>query len=248
LHAGRRFGQIRPQHAQMLISMTVSVPINGQQVRETFRAWHAEQESLDAQLSESLAALGAYQSHLDAWQQQLARERDQLNLLREQCDRDRALIEKNQPGASAESAADLQAAREKIAALTASLLSRTEELRASDNRRAEVVTELELGRNREYELRIALDEQKRTIEQERVHWAEEFARLRELLERQLESERNAGRAVAADHGSDPAQPPPPAVVKSATKNESAVLGSIVEQFGKLRQQRAIDRQAQKRSR
>ena len=41
-------------------------------------AWHAEREVIDSQLSESLAVLTAYQSHIDDWQQRLANDRDEL--------------------------------------------------------------------------------------------------------------------------------------------------------------------------
>src|SRR3954471_112091 len=96
-------------------------------VRETFRAWNAERESLDSGLSESLAALEAYQLHLDGWQQQLARERNELQTAREQFDRDRSVSEKINSESSGAAIAELHAAREKITALTTLLLSRTEE-------------------------------------------------------------------------------------------------------------------------
>src|SRR5882757_9825982 len=59
------------------VAMTLAATVNGDAIRETFREWNAERDSLDAELSESLAALEAYQLHLDTWQQQLAREREE---------------------------------------------------------------------------------------------------------------------------------------------------------------------------
>jgi DNA repair exonuclease SbcCD ATPase subunit len=228
--------------------MTVALPLASEAIHDTFRGWHAQRESLDAQLSESLAALEAYQSHLDAWQKQLACERDELRQSREALDRDRSALNENQVQLTAEATAELNAAREKVVTLTDSLVARTDELRVVDNRRAELVAELESSRAREGELRAALDEQKRTIEQERAHWAEEFRRLRELLERQLESPPAEQVITPPERIPAPAKQSRSAAVVAEGHSANPVLGSIVEQFGKLRQQRAVDRQANKRTR
>ncbi len=167
--------------------MTVALPINSEAVRETFQAWNTERDSLEAHLDESLAALSAYQSHLDGWQQQLAQERDELRTAREHLERDRATTDKTHAESTAAIATELNAAREKITALTTLLLNRTEELRTLDNRRAEVQTELELARARERELKASLDEHTCTIEQERSEWAEELRQLREVLEREVDA-------------------------------------------------------------
>ena len=53
------------------LPMTLAATVNGDAIRETFREWNAERDSLDAELSDSLAALEAYQLHLDAWQRNL---------------------------------------------------------------------------------------------------------------------------------------------------------------------------------
>jgi chromosome segregation ATPase len=219
--------------------------LKGDAVRETFRAWHVQRETLDAELNESLAALVAYQSHLDAWQQQLVRERDELRAAHEVTDRERHTAEKEQAQASAALANELNAAREKITALTTLLLNRTEELRTLDNRRAEVQTELELSRARERELKAALDEQKCAVDEERSQWAEELKQLREVLERQIESPVvQEAEPVAEPSVAQPLRQPVGAGARVIPR-ENAVLGSIVEQFGKLRQQRASDRQAQR---
>jgi DNA repair exonuclease SbcCD ATPase subunit len=235
--------------------MTVASTINGDAIRQTFQAWNAERESLDAELSESLAALEAYQHHLDAWQRQLARERGELQTAREQFERDRASAEKNDAEASAATITELHAAREKITALTTLLLTRTEELRALDNRRAEVQTELELSRARERELKAAIDDQKRSVDQERSQWSEELKQLRETVERQLDTpvDVQPTAAVAGQVPTETAQPTPARTSPAgngghAPARENPLLGSIVEQFGKLRQQRAVERQAQNRQR
>jgi chromosome segregation ATPase len=228
--------------------MTVTLPFDRDAIHATFRGWHAERESLDAQLSESFAALEAYQSHLDAWQEQLGREREELHRLRQDIDQGRATLQDSQVQLSAEATAELSASREKIGGLTDSLLARTDELRVLDSRRAEAVTELELSRVREGELRASLDEQKRTMEQERAHWAEEFRRLRELLERQLEAPSVEEAPAPPERNPEPARQPKSTPAVAERNSANPVLGSIVEQFGKLRQQRAIDRKSTKRPR
>jgi len=237
--------------------MTLTSTINGDAIRQTFQAWNAERDSLDAELSESLAALEAYQIHLDGWHQQLAREREELQNARGQFERDRLSADTNQSEASAATISELHAAREKISALTTLLLNRTEELRTLDNRRAEAQTELELARARERELTAALDDHKRSVEQERSHWAEELKRLREVIERQLEAPVSEAPMAAAQIpvASPPQTTPAPASPPSKTPSgdqprprENPLIGSIVEQFGKLRQQRAVERQANNRQR
>jgi chromosome segregation ATPase len=213
----------------------------------SFRDWHSEQEALDAQLSESLDALAAYQSQLDAWQLQLAGERAELRQAREQLERDRADAERAQAQPSPEIAAELNETQEKMATLTASLLARTEELRTLDVQRAEVASELELSRARETELTTALDEQQRSLEQERAQWTDELQQLREMLA--LRAEEASFHGQESEHGkpSAPDQPVPRAGTSELVKN-NPVLGSIVEQFGKLRQQRANERQTFQKTR
>jgi DNA repair exonuclease SbcCD ATPase subunit len=239
------------------VAMTLVATVNSDAIRETFREWNAERDSLDAELGESLVALEAYQLHLDTWHQQLARERDDLQNAREQFERDRLSAEKSHSESSAATITELHAAREKITALTTLLLSRTEELRTLDNRRAESQTELELARARERELKAALDEHKRSVDDERSQWAEELKHLREVVERQLEAPAIEEAIAAVELPVPlPQESPAPAAPTNKTPSGGAqpqprdnpLLGSIVEQFGKLRQQRAVERQANNRQR
>lgn len=200
--------------------MTTDVKLlDPDELQATFDTWAAEEESLDAQLSESLEALAAYQSHLDDWQRQLADERTALIQAREQFERDQAAAAAHVTNSPAEANEELTAARQKIADLTACLVARTEELRTLDSRRAEVVNELKQSRAREIDLTTALDEQKRVCEQSGVT---------------LPSTGHS-RAAAPTN-------------RARSDKSGAVLGSIVEQFGKLRQQRAVDRQGSKKTR
>ncbi len=209
-------------------------------IRATLHEWRAGQESLDAQLAESLSALAAYQSHLDAWQQQLAQQREKLRKDREHFQHERTAARESGTGhehASAEPGTELVEAREKISALSASLLARTEELRQLDERRAQLASEVEMNQAREKELVAALEEQKRSLEQERAHRAEELRNLEKLTHSTAAPDQaSPDNALASLEQSDR-----PAAT-SGQINENPVLGSIVEQFGKLRKQRAMDRQ------
>jgi chromosome segregation ATPase len=239
-----------PEAEAKLTSMTTELTLlDRDTLHATFDTWAAAEESLDAELSESLEALAAYQSHLDAWQRQLAGERTALIQAREQFERDEAAAAASQMHSTAEAGAELTAARQKVADLTSSLLARTEELRTLDNRRAEVVSELELARAREKELKTALDEQKRLLDQERAQSTEDLRHLREMLEHRGESVESIGRGnnAAAKQPLGLPRTAAPTTNRDRT-NSGAVLGSIVEQFGKLRQQRAVDRQGLKKSR
>ena len=53
------------------------ITVDRELMQRSFRDWQAEQAELDSQLLDSVAALEAYQSHLDGWQRELA-ERDEL--------------------------------------------------------------------------------------------------------------------------------------------------------------------------
>jgi chromosome segregation ATPase len=221
---------------------------NCESLRGTFRQWQTEHESLDAQLSESLAALAAYQSHLDAWQQQLARARTELLALREEFERQRAADENRRSQlqqSSAEAETALSSAREEIAKLSSSLLQRADELRDADQQRTELAAELEQARTREQELNNALEEQKRQLESERTSWAEESRRLQELAERRSEA-----NAVNPSEPQTPSAASRPAPLNGhhEQNGESPVLASIMQQFGKLRQQRANDREALRKAR
>ena len=75
--------------------MTLPSTISGDAIRETFQEWNAERDSLDAELSESLVALEAYQLAPRRVAPATRREREELQTAREQFDRDREFAEKN---------------------------------------------------------------------------------------------------------------------------------------------------------
>jgi chromosome segregation ATPase len=231
--------------------MTASVLLDRDTIVDKFRQWDAAQQPLDAELSESLAALAAFQSHLEAWQSELARERESLQTLGDELSAERERLGCEQGTAQldqtklTELTTELHTSRDKVGALTTSLLSRTEELRVLDTRRAELATELELSRVREKELKVALDEIKQSREQERLQSTEETRRLRELLESRPEASDPLVQAERLETGTAEHRAAERHVEKQA---DNPVLASVMEQFGKLRQQRAMDRPAFKKGR
>jgi chromosome segregation ATPase len=217
---------------------------------ESVRHWRSEQEALDAQWQESLAALVAYQSHLDDWQQELARGRAALAEARQQFEQESADAAQHRIGDAAGAATQLDELRQQLTSLSQQVDVRSDELRAAEQQRAELATELELVKTHADDLTREIEEQKRVLEQERALWADELRHMRELLERRAESSPSGREAGAATTAPEVPQPPQPARASETAKrsSHSPVLGSIVEQFGKLRQQRAVERQAHKNGR
>jgi hypothetical protein len=233
-----------------------TLTLDSDALRESFSHWQAEQQSLEAEWNESLAALMAYQSHLDGWQKELAAQRDELAQQQDQLRRDRetweherATAESKFEQSASQSNTQLVEAREKIALLSQQLVARTEELRQLDQRRAELATELEVARAQAKSHAADAEQQQRTLEQERSAWVKQLQQMRELLELRAAAPVTGYDDVvrpAAEHA--PPAPPRSRPTSDKQPTNNPVLGSIMEQFGKLRQQRAIDRQSVKKTR
>jgi predicted nucleic acid-binding Zn-ribbon protein len=235
-----------------MASATFGIELEG--IRETFRQWRAEQEPLEAQLCEAMAALLAYQSQLDRWQRQLVQEREQLREAQEQFERDQRVAEKVRRQKIAELTAELTAECEKNVSLTAQLQARTEELQSLDNLRAELSAQVELTRAQERELRRVLAETIREHEEERLQWANELQKLQEALQHRVELEITEPSVAISPESqvtekNEQNETKQTSVAVGAAEvagdGESPVFGSILQQFGKLRRQRAMGRQGQK---
>jgi chromosome segregation ATPase len=214
-------------------SSTTTLPFNADAVHAPFRRWEAEQAELDAQIAESIEALVAYQSHLDIWQQQLAQEREELQNLRAGVEHDQALAGVEQERLDQVNR-DLNDARQQVASLTAVLLARTEELREIDHQRGDANTELAAARTHERELTAALAAQQQSFATERLQFEKEIVHLRQQLERAVE-------LVSSRPASRDEIPKTSATKSDAARSVNPVLGSVMEQFGKLRQQRSLNR-------
>lgn len=213
----------------------------------SFHDWQSEQDSLESQLSESLNALAAYQSQLDTWQLQLAGERVELQKAREQVEQDQAETENSRKSPSPELVAELRAARETIATLETRLVTSAEEARCSDSQRTEIETELALALARGDELNGALEEQRNLLDDERRRWTDEMQVLREMLATRNEASQSFAHRVRQGKSPVEDQVVTQLGTSELVKN-NPVLGSIVEQFGKLRQQRANERQSFQKTR
>jgi septal ring factor EnvC (AmiA/AmiB activator) len=207
------------------------VAVDRELIEDSFREWQEEQSQFDAQLAESVEALAAYQSHLDNWQQELAHERDELRQLREALEQDRAA------GGGGEQQIELLdkelgELREKVSSLTTALLARTEELREQDRRRESVAAELEKSHLREKELAAALAAQQHASGTRRKPGEDHNDHQHD------DADKSADQAPADPQG-DSAQSGTARV--EPRRSASPVLGSVMEQFGKLREQRSMNR-------
>jgi chromosome segregation ATPase len=200
-------------------------------VERSFREWQAEQSQLEAELADSFAALEAYQSNLDNWQAELAQERAELHELR-------TAIESGQTTGGEVSeqhealCQELADTRQKISSLTTALLARTEELRDLDHQRNEAVAELSRAGAREQELSDSLAAHQQSTEAERQQWEQKIEQLRVEAERAAQVAATGG-SFAPDRSGQAAS--------EARASTNAVLGSVMEQFGKLRKQRSMNR-------
>jgi hypothetical protein len=180
--------QLRIGCAHNSSALMSSTPVfDTEPIRYAFRQWEADQQPLEAELRDSLAALSAFQSHLDEWQRQLGLER--------------------------------------------------EELRAARNRF-----------EHEQELRKALEQTKQELEQECSQWTTEFRELRQLLEQRRADDSPVpamapAAAVMAVHPTAATDAPCAASDETPDSVDAPLFGSILQQFGKLRQQRASGRLA-----
>jgi chromosome segregation ATPase len=213
--------------------------IDRQPLTDRFDRWRSEQSEFDSQLNESLEALTAYQSHLDTWQRELAAEREQIGRERAElesdrgnltCDLDQLNKLRDQLGES----------RDKCSALTTDLLGKSEELRSLDKTRAELTTELELTRAREQNLAASLEQEKQKFAEQQAHWSDEFKQMRAMLEHRSAGG-GAGRDPAAVEGPVPSSQPTDQPLRNRDSSSDPVVGSIVAQFDKLRQQQAEGR-------
>ncbi|MGD9636178.1 MAG: hypothetical protein AB7U97_23050 [Pirellulales bacterium] len=181
-------------------------------IASSFREWHDEQQRLDAQLAESVAALDAYQATLDTWQQELAYERGELRQLREEIENARqeaaaAATSDSESGQIDQLEQELAQAHEQIAALTA---------------------DLALARAHELELGEALSAEQHLHDTHALHreGAEAFDEAIEL------AAAGSYRGDASPTGNNRSE---------SRRGASPVLGSVMEQFGKLREQRSHSR-------
>src|SRR5882724_2226167 len=164
---------------------TATITVDRGLVQRSYRDWQAEQAVLDSQLVDSVAALEAYQSHLDGWARELARERDDLQRTREALDREK-VVDGTRHEKMERFEQELYDARAKITSLTTALLDRTEELRQLERELAQVNTDLAVAKSREKDLTASLETQQKAFEVLRGEWESAIAEMRKQLEQSLD--------------------------------------------------------------
>lgn len=214
------------------MTQTIStITIDRQPLADSFDQWRVDQREFDEEVRESLAALEAFQSHLDQWQRQLAAEREELNGKQEQIVKERAELESDRGNMTCDLDQlqkyrdQLDEARDKIDKLRSDLLTKSDELRTIDQQRAEMSTQLEVLRAREQSLHESLERERQHHESQQAQWNTEIKHMHELLERQ---------AIVTKEG------------RPRDASKDPVIGSIVAQFDKLRQQQAEGRKARQK--
>lgn len=180
-------------------------------IASSFREWQAEQLRLDAQLAESVAALDAYQATLDVWQQELVRERGELQLLRQEIERVGA--------ESGKAATDSEHPR---------LEQLEQELEQARQQISALTADLALARAHELELGEALSAEQHLHDTHALQH-EDTEAFDEAIELAAAGSYRGDTSSSANKRSE------------LRRGASPVLGSVMEQFGKLREQRSLSR-------
>jgi chromosome segregation ATPase len=186
---------------------TSALTLDHEPFTDCFRQWRADEQEFAAELEDSLAALDAYQAHLDHWARELAAERNTFQRDCSEWEHRKQAREQQLEALSAE----LADAREQIVKLTNDLTSKINELRGVEKMRADL--------------------------------AQEVDRLRSEIQHTVVDQ----QSLPVDR---PPQQPQPVADNPVTKNtapspirlsNNPVIGSVVAQFDKLRQQQAEGR-------
>jgi chromosome segregation ATPase len=154
----------------------------------------------------------------------------------------RAALESAHEGVAKELEQRLQKINEELAQTKGNLDERTVAIRNLEQERTALETELEMVRTRAAELTEALDQERKQMAQDRAEWSSELKQLRRLLERQARlatnpvapGERPVQRANEGD--SEPA-----GNGVQAPRRNDPVVGSVLAQFDRIRQQRLASR-------
>ncbi len=232
----------------------------------------SEQQQLAESVEQAVGQLDGLRTKLDGWQAELdrgfaelerqkaslsdqqaqgaehdAKHRQQIDELRTQCDElHNALTSKEEEIESLRLAiesggngdgADLKDARQAAE-------EQNEQIHELERERVTLEAELEMVRTRAAELSDTLAQERRQMSEDRAEWANELKQLRRLMERQTAV---SVATAAAQPRQAPAEKQPseqPAAAASASRLDP-VVGSVLAQFDKIRQQRAAQRNKRK---
>lgn len=205
---------------------TLSMHPSLEPLSECVQSWTTEHSRIALEVAESLEALEGFQRQLDQWQAQLAEQREQLAAERQ------ALAESQAEWTAERGTADevdkqLVAAQAESDTLREQLAGEAQRADELQEQLAQNQSDLDRATRREAELTQALDRQRAERAEEQARWDEDFRRMRELLQHQVDT-------------SPPAETPPadPLREPEAVAVADPVLDSVLAQFGKLREQQA----------
>jgi chromosome segregation ATPase len=229
------------------------------------QARSAEISRLEKELDATRQALTEHSASDEQIEKLNVQQQDEVRRLREECEKLETLRQKTEEELLAErqTSLDLRAALEsahegvakeleerlkqinsELAQTRGNLDERLEAVRGLEQERTALETELEMVRSRAAELTETLDQERKQMAQDRAEWSSELKQLRRLLERQARlattpvppGERQVQRAPDADveHTGNGVQAP---------RRSDPVVGSVLAQFDRIRQQRLAARAA-----
>ncbi len=218
-------------------------------IRDQLQQSDTEQESLAELLGESFVLLDSYQQELDDREEELVVREDQIQettkanrIAERRLESVQEKLSDCEEKLSAtrstvdDAAQELSDAQKQIETLSDQILERTDELRKTEDVQSEMRTELEVAQKRVCELEgisTAAENHSKSVEQ---HWDEEFKLMRDLLNRRAEWGRSRGQEEEK-----PVEEEPAYVETKYEYDTDPVLGSVVAQFDKLRQQSSVRR-------
>jgi chromosome segregation ATPase len=156
----------------------------------------------------------------------------------------RAALEAAHEGITVELEARLKVINDELASTRGDLNQRNEVVHGLEQERTALETELELVRARAAELTDALDRERKQMAEDRAEWSSELKQLRRLLERQARLTANPS-AIVDLHAAPAAEADDirPINGSKTPRRDDPVVGSVLAQFDRIRQQRVAARAA-----
>lgn len=219
---------------------------------------------LEQELAEARDALSRRSATDEELESQGVQQQEETRRLREECeklkqDRQEALreleaqartaeelrtaLEATQEGITEELEKRLASINDELAQTRAQADERNEALHGLEQERASLETELEMVRTRAAELTETLDKERRQMAEDRAEWSGELKQLRRLLERQARLAANPLANADAQHMHAAPDDEPVGNGSKTPRRDDPVVGSVLAQFDRIRQQRLATRAA-----
>jgi chromosome segregation ATPase len=234
------------------------------QVNERQAAQSANVHRLEQELSDVRGALARQAATDEQSETRSLEQQNELRRLREECEKLttqcneaqqaleaervtsqdlRIALETAHEGITGELEARLESINQELARTRGCLDQRNEAVHGLQQERTALETELEMVRARAAELTDALEKERKQMAEDRAEWSGELKQLRRLLERQA---RLSATPLANSH----VQTTPAAASETqvhggskSPRRDDPVVGSVLAQFDRIRQQRIAARAA-----